>query len=415
MAPQANADANLEQIPTCDLRRPRRRLLLALAGAALSACGGGAEPTAGPAMTAARRHPLGIGAGGTGYRVVSFLSAAVSSVGPIDVGDVQLSVGGARVCDGDGRPLHDSDVDVGMTARVEAGRIVVVNGIRRAQAQTLVVDTQVRGPARWLDARTLLVLGRRVVIGSPTLPGLNGVGAGGTGQSLRVWGQLDLARGRIVASRIDLAASGDAPMLRGLLTGIDRPNGVVQLGAVTARAADPLLLPADVAVGSLVRLVLGEAGPNGEWALLDLRDDALRPGDGLKAELEGRITQFGHAQHFELDGVPVDASQAQIEGLDILAAGAEAAVAGTMAGGVLMARKVAAQAAEPLELQGRIDSLDLLSQTLVVGSHVLHWSAVTRFVSSTAQDLRVGRKLAGLARWVPGQVALEATRLSVEK
>lgn len=396
--------------------RQRRRLLLAVAGGALTACGGGNEgPDAAPASTRPDRHPLGIGAGGTGYDAVSLLSAAVDTVAPIGVAGVQLGAAGARLCDGDGHELREADIAVGMTARVHAGRILTVGGRRVAQARSVVVDTQVLGLAARVDDRTVVILGQRVDIGSAVQPGVNGIGAGGTGQRVRVWGQLDPTRGRIVASRVDQAPPSASPMLRGLLTAIDRPSGEVQVGLLRARAADPSVLPAGLAAGALVRLVLGSQVADGTWDLLALRDDALRPADGLNVQLEGRVTGFSSAQRFELDGVAVDASQAAFEGLANLAAGAEAQVSGTMRDGVLIARTVAAEAAEALEFEGRIDSLDTLNHRFTVGGQLLHWSLRTSFRSSAASDLRVGRKVAGLARWVPGQTELEVTRLTVEK
>lgn len=392
----------------------RRHLLLALAGgAAVSACGGGSAPAA----EQPNSRPLGIGAGGTGYRPRSFLSAAVSAVGPISVAGVQLGTDGATLADGDGRVLRESEIEPGMTARVVAGQIYTLDGRSLAVAQSLVLDTQVRGEPAWLDAQTLVILGQRVKLPTAVLSQANraGIGAGGTGRNLRVWGQLDLARSQVVASRVALARPGDADMLRGLLIGIDRTSGRVQVGSVQARASDASLLPAGLAPGALVRLVVGGLQADGSRELLALREDALRPPEGARAELQGRVTQFSSAQRFALDGLAIDASQAVIEGLASLAAGAEVAVSGRMVSGVLVATQVAAQAGELIEFAGRIDALDPLRQTLRVGATELHWSSATRFVSSSASDLRVGRKLAGLARWLPGQAALEATELNVER
>ncbi|MFX7800683.1 hypothetical protein ABTK24_19515, partial [Acinetobacter baumannii] len=86
------------------------------------------------------------------------------------------------------------------------------------------------------------------------------------------------------------------------------------------------LIPADLSPGSVVRLVLDAPAADGSWLLLQARNDALRPPDGLETELQGRITQLSSVQRFALDGVPVDASQAQIEGLAQLQTGAGAEV-----------------------------------------------------------------------------------------
>jgi hypothetical protein len=397
-----------------ELNPSRRHLLLALAGgAALSACGGGDNGSEALGEQATS-HPLGIGAGGTGIRRSSFLSATVSAVGPINVGGVQLATGGAALADGDGQSLRENEIESGMTARVRAGQIVTVAGRSLALAQSLVVDTQLRGVPTWLDAQTALILGQRVRL-PRSLPGINGIGAGGTGRNLRVWGQLDMVRSQVVASRVALARPGDTDMLRGLLSGIDRASGTVQIGSLQARTDEAALLPAGLEPGAVVRLVVGALRADGSHQLLALREDAVRPPEGARVELEGRVNQFSSAQRFALDGVAVNASLAVFEGLAYLAAGAAASVSGTMSGGVLVAHQVQAQPPEPVEFSGRIDALDPLRQTFSVGGLLLHWSGGTRFVKGSAKDLRVGRKLAGLAYWVPGQAALETSRLSVEK
>jgi hypothetical protein len=201
-------------------------------------------------------------------------------------------------------------------------------------------------------------------------------------------------------------------MLRGVLTAIDAGQGWAQVGPLVARTSDPALLPADLAPGAIVRLVLGDALPDGSWQLLKLQDDALRPPDGLSAELEGRVTQFTSAQRFSLDGVPVDASGARIEGLAQLQAGAAAEVQGSMRAGVLVARSVSAEAAEPLELSGRVLSVNARAQTFTLPGWTVHWSASTVFGAGLPAGLRVGRQIAVVGRWVPGAMALEALRVS---
>ncbi|MFX7981142.1 hypothetical protein ABTK42_20135, partial [Acinetobacter baumannii] len=70
------------------------------------------------------------------------------------------------------------------------------------------------GPASWLDSRTLIVLGQRVSVPASAL---RGPGAAGTPAEVQVWGQLDLAGGRILASRLERALPTDTPMLRGVV------------------------------------------------------------------------------------------------------------------------------------------------------------------------------------------------------
>ncbi|MFG6466496.1 DUF5666 domain-containing protein [Pelomonas baiyunensis] len=382
-------------------RRLSRRDLLALAGAAgLAGCGGGSTDPAPAAAPAAAdtplTHPLGVATGGTG-RVQSFLSAAITATAPVTVGGVSLGTSQATLCDGDGHALRVQDLSEGMTARVLAGTIVAST----AQAYSLVVDTQAVGPATWLDSRTLTVLGQRVNV--PT-SALRGPGASGTPATVQVWGHLDLGRGSIVATRLERATPNDTPMLRGVLTA--RGTDWLQVGALTARAADATVIPANLTPGAVVRLVLGPAGADGTPALLQARDDALRPPDGLEAELEGRITEFTSPTRFTLDGVPVDASGARVQGLAWLQPGGEAEVHGRMRNGVLVATEVSAEAPEPVEISGRMAALDVVQRSFTLRGWTVTWTASTRFTNGTAADLRAGRKLT-----VKGQVAAGAAQL----
>lgn len=355
----------MRRLPTIPTEaRLSRRHWLALAGtSSLSACGGGGSISA--AEDAPTVHPLGVSTGGTG-RIQSFISAAISATAPLTVGGVSLATGGATLTDGDGAPLHGKDLADGMTARVLAGAIVGAS----AQAYSVIVDTQVVGSADWLDSRSLLVLGQHVSV--PT-SALRGPGAAGTPAEVQVWGQLDLSAGRIVATRLERAQPKDARMLRGLLSarGIDW----LQVGTLRARAAKADLIPANLAPGAVVRLVLGSPLADGSWELLRARDDALRPPDGLSVELQGRITQFTSASQFAVDGVPVDASHAQIEGLAQLQAGAAAEVQGRMRNGVLVATEVAAEAPEPLEISGRLSALDTTQQSFMLKGWQVRWTA----------------------------------------
>jgi hypothetical protein len=234
------------------------------------------------------------------------------------------------------------------------------------------------------------------------------------GTDLRVWGQLDLAGGRVVASRIDRAVPGDSRMLRGMLATIDPAAGLLQVGTLQARAADPATVPVDLGTGAVVRMVLGDRGPDGVWALLAVRDDALRPPDGVTAKLQGRVTRFGNRNSFAVDGVPVNAATASIEGAAYLALGAAVEVSGTMRNGLLLARSVQAEAPEPIEFEGRISAYDSGRRLLTVNGMQLHWSASTVFLHGTWRDLRAGRQVAGIAAWLPGPVGLEVARLQFE-
>lgn len=392
------------RLPTPPDAALSRRHVLALAGAAsLSACGGGGTTAEDPAPGA---HPLGVATGGTG-RVRSFLAAAVTGTTPLVVGGVNLDTRDAVISNGAGEPLRAAQLAPGMTARVLAGSIVA----GAAQAVNVTVDTQLAGPAQWLDSRTLIVLGQRVTVSSTAA---RGPGAAGTPADVQVWGRLDLVGGRVIASRLAVRPAATAPMLRGVLGTVDRASGWLQVGTLLAHAQDGGAIPSGLAEGAVVRLTLGQALPDGSWTLLEARDDALRPPDGLKVELEGQVTQFTSARQFALDGVPVDASRAQVEGLAQLQLGATVEVHGSMRQGVLVATEVAAQAAEPLELAGSIAALDAGSQVFLLHGWQVRWDATTRFSGGSSAGLRVGRQVALRARWRPGETALLALQITLE-
>jgi hypothetical protein len=337
----------------------------------------------------------------------------VAGVRPLSVGGVALYTKGAVLTDGDGQALHDSDIDIGMTARVLAGPISAPSGLSMAQVQSLVVDTQLRGPAQRLDAHTLRMLEQRVSMTSGTVYG-PGVNLLAPDANLRIWGQLDLAGGRIVATRIARMAPGDSTMLRGLLAAIDHGAGQVQIGTLLARASDPAAVPAALGPGSVVRAVLGARGADGVWELLAVRDDALRPPDNVTAKLQGRVTALQSASSFAVDGVPVNAAAATVQGAAYLVLGASAEVSGTMRSGVLVAREVSAEAPEPVEFEGRLDTCDRTLRLMTLGGLQLHWSEATVFTRGAPRDLRAGQMVAGVGVWAPGQTRVEITRLQIE-
>ncbi len=402
-----------------EMQAERRRLMLALAGSgALAACGGGGGTDAAETPAQAQpldvpSYPLGVGAGGTGLNWNSLISARVDQVRPCTVGGVALITKGAALTDGDGQRLTDSDIEIGMTARVLTGPVTAVAGVSTAQAQSLVVDTQLRGPAQKLDAHTWLLLAQRVTVNATTVYG-PGVDPAAPTADWRVWGQLDLAGGRVVATRIARMAPGDSLMLRGLLGAVDADTGQVQIGALVARTSDPAVVPASLRAGAFVRAVLGNQGSDGVWTLLAVRDDALRLLDNVNAELEGRVTRVDSATRFAVDGVPVDATLAHVEGAPFLVLGAAVEVSGTARRGVLVARTVKAEAPEPVEFEGRLSAYDGALHLMTLGGLQLHWSASTVFTRGSSRELRAGRMVAGVGVWGPGQLRLEVTRLQIE-
>jgi Domain of unknown function (DUF5666) len=201
-----------------------------------------------------------------------------------------------------------------------------------------------------------------------------------------------------------------------VLSAIDRGAQRVAIGALVAQGT---ALPDDVQVGDVVRLSLAPRDDGGGIAtLLALRRDALRLPDRERAQVEGRVTQFSSALHFEVDGVMVDASTAQeVQGAAALGLGARVAVRGRSAAGVLLAAEVEVQAEEAdavYELEGKIQSADRLTRSFMLRGVVVRWSASTRFIGGPPALLITGHMVAVKGKLSRDRGTLEASLVHVE-
>jgi len=165
-----------------------------------------------------------------------------------------------------------------------------------------------------------------------------GLAAIQAGQWVQVWGQLDSAGGRTVATRVGLAAGAQAWVVRGVLASLDSSAGRIGIGSLqaTLAAGSTGVIPAGLQVGDVVRARLSPAwSAEGRAVLLALRGDALQVPDRVSAELEGRITRIDSALSFAVDGVTVQALGASAAAAAAqLSLGARVAVAGRSVQGV---------------------------------------------------------------------------------
>ena len=405
--------------------RQRRRLWqgasgLLLGSLGLAGCGGGSsdEPGASPIEADPVRLPLGgVDSGGTGAAMASFVSADVGITLPLTVNGIAYDTSGCRIVDGDDRPLDALALLPGMSCQIQA------SGPRgpasTALARQIRVAEQVLGPVAALDAArsSFTALGQRVVITAGTVFDaalVGGLAALQPGQQVQAWGQLDSAGGRIVATRVGLASAADAWVVRGVLSGLDRAQGRIRIGAWQATAApgSAALIPANLQLGDVVRARLSA---DGLGTLLSLRGDALQLPDRVDAELEGRITRIDGLRRFAVDGVTVDASAVSLyPAASLLSLGARVAVWGRSAQGELRAATVRAEPDEPVELEGTITATDALRQTFVLKGLTVAWSAGTVFIGGPPRLLQARRRVAVIGRWNADRSVLEARRIHVE-
>ena len=97
--------------------------------------------------------------------------------------------------------------------------------------------------------------------------------------------------------------------------------------------------------------------------------------------------------------------------------GAKVEVKGSARGGVLIAASVQIEddeAASEVELQGSIVSVDAAQQRFVVRGVTVEWSGTTRFDSSTAQDIRAGKRVEVHGTLSADGTVVEATSIHVE-
>lgn len=407
--------------------RQRRRLwqgagglLLGSLGGGLAGCGGGGsdDPSVSPSEADPVRLPLGgVDSGGTGAAMASFVSADVGLTWPLTVNGIAYDTTGCRIVDGDDSPLDALALLPGMSCQIEATGPRGRTGT--ALARQIRVAEQVLGPVATLDAASssFTALGQRVVITAGTV--LDAALAGGlaalqAGTRVQAWGQLDSAGGRIVATRLGLAPATQAWVVRGVLTGLDRAQGRIRIGALRATAApgSATLIPAGLQLGDVVRARLSA---DGLGTLLSLRGAALQLPDRVAAELEGRITRIDGPRRFAVDGVTVNATGLSLlPAASLLTLGARVAVQGRSAQGVLRAATVRAEPDEPVELEGMISAADAARQTFVLKGLSVAWSASTVFIGGPARLLQARRRVAVVGRWNAERSVLEAQRIHVE-
>lgn len=401
------------------LVRPGRRRVLAsmLLAGLLPGCGGG-DPLPAVTPAAARKRPLGgVDSGGTGK---TRFRTGVEAVAPLAAAGVAFDTQAAHFVDADGVPFDEASLAPGMSVDIDAGSVVMVDGLATAPARTVRRAEQLLGPLQSVSPGTgsLQVWSQTVLVTTGTLvdPAL---AADWTllvpGTPLRIWGQLDTVRRRIVATRIDRPDAGAVPVLRGVLTQLDRSTGQIGIGALRLAPAPghPVPLPDDLAVGDVVRV---QVAPGAPPALAALRADPVVLTDAERATLDGRIGALDSATRFEVDGIPVDAATAVFSG-GVPGPGARVTVTGAAIDGEIVASTVLVafdEIDEVAEVEGSVQSVDSGAARFVVRRTTVQWSETTRFDGGTAAGLRPRRRVSVKGRRGAARGVVEAFYVQLE-
>lgn len=418
---------------------PCRRRLLAGAGAVLvsglagmlAGCGGGSMDSGDGAP---QPQIQGVDSGGTGRRMNSFIKAALDSVGPAMVGTLRIDLQNSSLTGADGQILAASVLQPGMTVQVLAAPLVGEGSVQVARASSVQLAEQLLGPVTALAPAAapgggpagFMLLGQSVVLTARTVidPAL-GADAGSlvSGMVLRVWGELDAAGGRIVASRVDLPPSDARHQVRGLLSALDLAQGRAGIGGLAVQTTPEQLArwAAGLALGQVVRASVEAAAPGQPVVLLALRADALVLPDELQVELEGRLGLSPGAMRLLVDGVAVDLSGLTADAAAAAAAlptGSRVVARGRSVGGLLLAQSVAAESddADPVtELEGTISSANPAGRSFVLRGLTVLWGADTRIIGGPVSLIAARRKAAVKGRLSADRLSLQASIIHVER
>jgi hypothetical protein len=171
----------------------------------------------------------------------------------------------------------------------------------------------------------------------------------------------------------------------------------------------------------LLWLMLSPGRVGGIWVATSIEVGARQLPDRDRVEVEGRITAFTSIDAFEVDGIPVRTAAATTfpDGRAGVLLGARVEARGSSRGGILNATRIEIKAdghgsSEPFEISGTISLLDTTAQTFVLRGFTVHWSASTRFDSSTASSLRDGRRAEVKGALSSDGTKLEASLIHVE-
>jgi hypothetical protein len=374
-----------------------RRVVLALGAgglaAMIAACGGGGSSA-------------GVGTGGTG----SFAVGSIGAFGSIIVNGVRFEDDAAQVLDADGQLRTRQDLRLGMVVEVLASDLEpdADGSLRTAHAQTIRYGSEMLGPVEAVDplGRTLTVLGQRIDVPDNAVIDIDGeprsFDAAGfaAGQVLEVHGYLNvLGNGRYTATRIErVAGPVEAYRLRGTVRELDPAAQRFRLGNLWVVAGARI---GEFTEGQRVRVRLDTmASAPGVHALQASTPAGRSLPDRNEVEVEGLITSFTSAQAFEVEGLPVQAPTASLEGDPArLGLGVRVVVEGFIRDGVLVATAIEIRddvrggPGSDVELSGRVQDLDRTNRTFTLRGLRVRYDADTEFDGGSEADLANGREL----------------------
>jgi hypothetical protein len=338
----------------------------------LAACGGGVETG---------------GTGATG----SYVEGPITGFGSVIVAGIRFDDRSATVLGDDDQALNRGDLRLGMVVGVESDRPTDDgSGGRQATATRLRLGGALVGPLQviGLTEQRLVVLGQVVRLTQATVfagvPG--GVAGLSVGDILEVHGFIspDALLSDVVATRVERRAATPANFrVRGIARDVS-PTATPPTLRVGTQTFDLSTsgVPAGLANGSVVRLVVGTSQVGGRWPVASAVIEARRLDDRDGAEVEGLVTSFTSVTSFSVNGIAVDASAASFpDGSAGLGVGVRVEVEGRAANGMLVASRVELRSDdeefdEGIDLRGTLSALDTAARTFIVRGVTLFYGTV---------------------------------------
>jgi hypothetical protein len=379
----------------------------ACATAVLVACGGGDGDTTPEAVTTAA--------------ATTYSQGAITGFGSIFVGGVRFDDSTASVTDEDGNSRSRSELKLGMMVELDAG--AVDRSAASALALRIRLGTEIVGPVGTVNtaASTVQVLGQTVLVTSSTIFDetlSGGLSALVSGAVVEVYGILDPANSRVVATRIEPKTGATAYKLRGALAGLDTTAKTFTINGQTISYASLPAgnVPAGLLNGQIVRVLLQTTQVSGAWVATALRGGLRLPEVTRRdAHVEGVISAFTSTSSFQINGLQVDASSATFpDGTAGIVLGAKVEVEGVVTNGVLVASKVEIENRRPelkvLELRGQMGNLNTTDKTFALRGVTVWYGGTVEYRNGTEASLANAKAVE-----VKGVLSTDRTRLEARR
>ena len=356
----------------------------------------------------------------------TYTQGAITGFGSVFVGGVRFDDSSASVSDEDGNSRSRSELKLGMMVELDAG--AVDRSSASALALRIRLGNEIVGPVGAVDttASTVQVLGQTVLVTSSTIfdeslaGGLSALTAGAV---VEVYGILDPANGRVVATRIEPKTGATAYKLRGAIADLDTTAKTFTVNGQTISYAGlpAASVPPGLTKGQIVRVLLQTTQVNGAWVATALRGGLRLPEVTRRdAHVEGVISVFTSTSSFQVNGLQVDASNATFpDGTTGIVLGAKVEVEGVVTNGVLVASKVEIEdrRTEPrlLELRGEMGNLNTTDKTFALRGVTVWYGGTVEYKNGTAATLANGKAVEVKGVLSTDRTRLEARRIEFER